>query len=1145
MGSDSPVELNRFPDTSEMANERWSAAKAIITAQTLASHHLDSFNAFVEEIPRLMVEGFPIKVDSGRKKGHTIFIDNIQVERPMYEKNGKTVRLLPCTARLCGYTYESKIYADVRILYDDEKNPPLSENRVLVATIPVMVGSKLCHLQDFSNLLDAGECEDDAGGYFIIMGSEYFMTMKERLSNNRIMVYKATKDEDKKKFFCTAECRSEVPEYTHACFTKLYVDPRKMNYTAEIGYHLTKKIHILVLFKCILAYTFYEKDISVYNDHEFNELAEEYIYSAIIKGNTGHRQLCRIAKTMISSGKNYNVEETITDCISAKVKNEDIKTTIKNIFGEIVFAHVRTKPNRVFYLAEMFRRIVYTYLGDNYEAYPEIRPSDRDSYTNKRVDSSGFMYRELFIAAQVQYRRELQKKSATIRDMTRASSFGTIFIRAFRTGNWTAISSKIGFGRTGVADMYNRSNSVGSRAYLRKVGSGSSETKVAEAHYIHPTQYGKLDLCETPEDADCGLTNFLALLAQVTYTTPSIKMLLTETAEKKSGEPIDISEWQSSTPVFYNGELVFTVSDPDEFVRTLVNLRHNGAIHHHMSVYYDKVLQIIEVETSEGRLTRPLYRAENGKVLALEDRELKEKYLKKNITDAEYIKLHQLMLTRNYIEYIDSNEEQGTLIAFYPSDVTQKHTHCEIVHSAVLGVCSGIIPLPHCAPSPRNCYISSMMKQAMGAQHANYHNRFDTSYHYMHFPQVPLSRTRMYDIMRIDRSPIGQNVIFAITMHDGDNQEDSTAMDKFSIDNGMGTITSTSTVRETESGRVQQDFIQGAGKSTNSTRFGLPPDEFILKHTKWNFAYLDERGIIQEGAEVESGTVLYTMCSVQDSKVSYHQYTFKKDEKCVVEKVQLITNPDGHRSLRIKLRSVRVPQIADKFATIHGQKGTISRIIPSEDMPRFEDGTRPQLIFNPAGLPTRMTINKIQELIGNTNNMFKGDITDAEVTAFEKFDLKGMLEFFKRTGHSQFCERTMYSGTTGKRMKALVYCGPVYYIRLHHMIADKISVRDTGEKNSYTRQPAHAGRSHGYALTSSKIGTMEKDAIGGHGASAMLLDRLLYNSDAYKAPVCESCGAFANGTVCCGKVCMVSIPYILKLMHQEMMASGFQLKLRV
>jgi len=253
-----------------------------------------------------------------------------------------------------------------------------------------------------------------------------------------------------------------------------------------------------------------------------------------------------------------------------------------------------------------------------------------------------------------------------------------------------------------------------------------------------------------------------------------------------------------------------------------------------------------------------------------------------------------------------------------------------------------------------------------------------------------------------------------------------------------------------------------------------------------------------------------------------------------------------------------------------GQKGTLGLIIPEEDMPFTADGLRPDLIINPHALPSRMTIGQLVEsLFGKACAIYGayGDCTAFQVKG-ANYDTYGSM--LTRMGYHRSGNEILYSGYTGEQLYSEIFIGPTYYMRLKHMVKDKINYRATGKRNFLTRQ-TNQGRANDGGL---KIGEMERDGIMAHGLSYFLNESYMVRGDQYYMAVCNKTGTiavynpernlflspFADGPLVFNRnvegkdildavskfgrsFSLLRIPFALKLLIQELQVMNIQMRI--
>ena len=681
------------------------------------------------------------------------------------------------------------------------------------------------------------------------------------------------------------------------------------------------------------------------------------------------------------------------------------------------------------------------------------------------------------------------------------------FRTAISTGNWPTGSTTH---RVGVSQVLNRYTYASTLSHLRRsntpIDRGSKATKPRQ---LHNTHWGMVCPAETPEGAACGLVKNMALMSYVSVGSPSAPIM--EFLEEWGLE--DQSEYVSAptaTKVFVNGVWMGIHRDAPTLHQNLLQMRRGGQLKDEVSIVRDIRERELRLCTDAGRVCRPLFIVdEPTQTLRLTKAHVDK--IEEFIADDEPEKAREAfdeLLHAGIVEYIDAAEEETILIAMTAEDLdnartmkgreelvkaraahnmesfdpaarvkstnwSQHYTHMEIHPSMILGVCASIVPFPDHNQSPRNTYQSAMGKQAMGIHLTNYQLRMDTMANVLYYPQKPLATTQSMKYLKFSDLPAGQNAIVAIMCYSGYNQEDSVIMSQSSIDRGLFRSLYYRSYTDTEQtkGLEKTETIEKPDRS----------DTLRMKHgSSDRYAKLDVDGLIAPATNVNGDDIIIgkTAPLPPDSeelgqRTSLHQKRdvstpLKSTEQGVVDQVMISTNGEGNKFVKIRVRSTRVPQIGDKFASRHGQKGTIGITYRQEDMPFSADGITPDIIINPHAIPSRMTIGHLVECLMSKLATQIGQEGDA--TPFnDAVTVEAVSKMLRARGYQSRGLEVMYHGHTGRKLQAQIYFGPTYYQRLKHMVEDKIHARARGPLQILTRQPVE-GRSRDGGL---RFGEME------------------------------------------------------------------------
>jgi DNA-directed RNA polymerase subunit B' len=551
------------------------------------------------------------------------------------------------------------------------------------------------------------------------------------------------------------------------------------------------------------------------------------------------------------------------------------------------------------------------------------------------------------------------------------------------------------------------------------------------------------------------------------------------------------------TAIFLNGRLVGYHPDGKSLSNRLRERRRMNELSNQANIYYSNRLNELHILTDKGRVRRPYIVVENGKprltpeILArIRGNELNWNHLVK----------------MGIVEYLDAQEEENSFIAINEKVLTPEHTHLDVDSSNLFGVVAGVLPYPEHNSGPRITMACAMAKQSLGIYATNFSHRYDTRGYIMYYPQEPLVQTSIYRALKLREKSAGQNCVIALTSYHGYNMADAIVVNRSSIDRGLHRISTFKTYE------AEERLYPGGQKD----KIELPTPEVVGYRGEESYKHLAEDGIILPESEVEGKYVLVGKTSpprfleeisvfgAVEEKKRESSLSLKSGEKGKVDSVLITEGPGGNRMVKVRVRSIKTPEVGDKLASRHGQKGVIGLLVPHEDMPFTASGIVPDLIVNPHAIPSRMTAGHLLETLGGKAGSLAGLLMDG--SAFSGNTEDDFRQILKKAGFDEYGEEVLYDGLTGKEITTKIFIGNVYYQRLHHLVSNKMHVRSRGPVQLLTHQPTE-GRAREGGL---RFGEMERDCLIGYGASMLIKERMLEESDKTIQLVCTECGSIAT-----------------------------------
>lgn len=1117
-------------------------------------HHIDSYDQFLQQDlinivrsqnPILILKDLIDENTNKYKYRVEIFVGGedgtaIEIGTPTISlQNTEEVRVLyPNEARLRNLTYSSIVYADiiVKITYNspsgaviDLSPEPTTFKKMHLFSIPIMLHSRYCvlHNKPKEFLREVGECPQDNGGYFIVSGAEKVLVTRQEQAFNTL--YITPQNDPNVSIYASIECLSSVTRQVKRVSFVMVRD--KHNLKARMTTHPTiqvslpfvrKPIPLFVLFRALGFQSDEEIIKMIFPDFESPEakLLLPKLHTSIIE-----------AFPFLNTYSSIHYIKTLTKGFS--------EAHVLDIIKNQLFIHMpNDASSQGLFLGDCVRRILRVS-----EGYDE--KTDRDDTRNQRCLTSGFLVQELFnnsyklwvkasvleISKEYNYNRAVLYKDENFKNIFQAGNAPKIFMEGLLTemimkgfkGKW---GTGLGEEKSGVLQALSRLSYTDFMSHCRRVILDfDTGMKLTGPRKLHTSQYGYFCTSETPTGASIGITKNLSIMTAISTSSQTADFFawLRTRGRVYFPENVTIEQRIRYVPVYVNGGMFGYTAKPDLLTTVLKLFKRSGCLPYSVSISFSIHERKVNIYLDTGRPLRPLvWLYPSGQMQRVPIDKLKgmktwrdlvmgthELRKDANLESTDFVDplKDKAANLEDYpqaiapytgcIEYVDPYEQNEIYIANNPAYIKPETSHMEVHPSTIMSMMTSLIPFAPHNQSPRNQLSCSQSKQGLSIYATNWLNRFDNTAHVLCYGEMPLTRTIYNNYLGEGKMAYGMNCILAIACWSGYNQEDGIVMNYDALQRGMF---------RSMAYRSYQASEEDDPKAKVKTRFGNPAQIGNWKNLKpgMDYSKLDDRGIVREGSYVDENTVIVGayMTSQETGNISDASTTPQVWTRGRVEKVVVMVNNVGLRLVKIRVVQDRIPELGDKFSNRHGQKGTIGALLRGYDMPRTESGIVPDMIMNPHAIPSRMTIaQNLEQLLGKTAS-YSGAIGDG--TSFmndgSPQDVIGTI--LESCGFEKYGNEVMYNGATGEQIPTAIFIGPVYGMRLKHMVEDKWQARGQGRREVRTHQPT-GGRGAQGGL---KIGEMDRDAIIAHGGMAFVKESFMERSDGAKFPVCVACG---------------------------------------
>jgi len=924
----------------------------------LTKHHIDSYDQFLErDMINIIKANNPIlilkdKLSDGDSYKYKVEIfvggvdgSEVQIGQPTIILDNSVRLLYPNEARLRNLNYALQVEATLHVqvtirlnLTDDPIVNTIKFEQFPLFNLPLMLKSRYCILNNKSNsfLQEAGECPQDQGGYFVVDGSEKVLITRQEGAFNTLYVSDQPRD-DKISHYATITSlnpKSRVVRRVGFYWTREKTKV-KSAFTKEVEYlpsvlevsipFVRKPVNIFVLFRALGIQS--DKDILqlIYPDLESPEAKS--LTEMLIPSMTA-------AYPFVDSYSAIHYIKTLTKGFS--------EFHVLNVIHNMLFPHVDDKPAaRATFLAGCVKQILRVVKGIE-------SPTNKDDTRNQRLLSSGFLVQMLFQGVYGKWIKSVQRKVDEEYNYNKGLYGGENFLNIFSPGNarliflsgfisegllrgfkgkWQVGGSKVGEEKSGVLQALSRLSYLDFISHCRRVVLDfDTGMKLTGPRRLAPSQYGFFCTVETPSGGSIGITKNLAIFTSISTNADTENLsnwLLTKGGVLPCGE-ISPQLAAVMVPVYINSGVLGYTAKPKQLNQVLRLFKRTACLPPYCSVGFNIPQRSVFIYMDEGRPLRPLW------ILPLKTNRI-SKVWRENVvgtlpasvntalTSTKFVDPLELspnpkfeeyvtLLTPHIgtIEYVDPYEQNEILIANFPEHIVAETTHMEIHPTGILGVLANMIPFCNHNQSPRNHLSASQSKQSLSLYATNWKNRFDNTAHILCYGEAPLCRTIYQDYIGNGKMTYGHNIVLAMGIYTGYNQEDGIVMNADALERGL---------YRSICYRSYETFEEDDDKAKTRTRIGNPSQvhAWVSLNSALDYSKIDDSGIVRVGEYVTETTVIVGRYMQSEGKFKDASLTPQVWTRGRVESVVVTVNNSGLRLVKIRIVQDRVPELGDKF----------------------------------------------------------------------------------------------------------------------------------------------------------------------------------------------------------------------------------------